>query len=110
MIDRVEAAAASRFGERIAHGALTFSVSTGLFPPGEGIIVAFAFYGIRDLRFRRPVRIGDTIHVDCEIVGLTDRGTTGHVELAWRVANQRAECVLDAAFELLVNKRDHGND
>ena len=52
------------FGRRIAHGALIFSISTGLTlqmtTNHEGII---AFYGMDRLRFLGPVFIGDTIHV-----------------------------------------------
>ena len=52
------------FGRRIAHGALVFSISTGLTlqmtANHEGII---AFYGMDKLRFLGPVFIGDTIHV-----------------------------------------------
>ena len=52
------------FGRRIAHGALVFSISTGLTlqmtTNHEGII---AFYGMDKLRFLGPVFIGDTIHV-----------------------------------------------
>jgi 3-hydroxybutyryl-CoA dehydratase len=52
------------FGRRIAHGALIFSISTGLMVQmtsnHEAII---AFYGVDKLRFIAPVFIGDTIHV-----------------------------------------------
>ncbi len=49
------------FGRRIAHGALIFSISTGLMmqmtTDHEAII---AFYGVDKLRFVAPVFIGDT--------------------------------------------------
>ena len=57
-------AATLPFKRRIAHGALTFSISTGLSvrmaPPNPAVI---AFYGVDKLRFVRPVFIGDTIQV-----------------------------------------------
>src|SRR5580700_11907551 len=52
------------FGRRIAHGALIFSISTGLMvqmtSDHEAIV---AFRGVDQLRFVAPVFIGDTIHV-----------------------------------------------
>jgi 3-hydroxybutyryl-CoA dehydratase len=57
------------FGRRIAHGALIFSISTGMMvqmtPDHEAIV---AFYGVDKLRFVAPVFIGDTIHVSRKIV------------------------------------------
>src|SRR5262249_17506437 len=57
------------FGRRIAHGALIFSISTGMMvqiTPNQEAIVAF--YGIDKLRFVTPVFIGDTIHVSRKVV------------------------------------------
>lgn len=57
------------FGRRIAHGALVFSISTGLMvqmtPNHEAIV---AFYGVDKMRFVAPVFIGDTIHVSRKVV------------------------------------------
>src|SRR5215813_2612974 len=57
------------FGRRIAHGALIFSISTGMMvqmiADQETII---AFYGVDRLRFVAPVFIGDTIHVSRKVV------------------------------------------
>ena len=48
------------FGQRIAHGTLTFSVGVGL---TATVINPVAFsYGYDHLRFIKPVFIGDTIH------------------------------------------------
>ncbi len=57
------------FGLRIAHGALIFSISTGMMvqmTPNQEAIVAF--YGVEKLRFVAPVFIGDTIHVSRKVV------------------------------------------
>ena len=57
------------FGRRIAHGALMFSISTGMMiqmtTHQEAIV---AFYGVDKLRFVAPVFIGDTIHVTRKVV------------------------------------------
>ena len=57
------------FGRRIAHGALIFSISTGLMVQIAGDPESIvAFYGVDRLRFVAPVFIGDTIHVSQRIL------------------------------------------
>src|ERR1700691_3605551 len=57
------------FGRRIAHGALIFSISTGLMVQmTSGHEAIIAFYGVDNLRFVAPVFIGDTIHVSRRVV------------------------------------------
>ena len=63
-----EVAAASQFKERIAHGMLSaglISAVLGTKLPGPGSI-----YLGQTLRFRRPVRIGDTVTATCEVTGI----------------------------------------
>ncbi len=63
-----EAAAASPFGARIAHGMLSaglISAVLGTRLPGPGTI-----YLSQSLRFRAPVKIGDTVTATVEVTGL----------------------------------------
>jgi acyl dehydratase len=93
------------FGGRVAHGALVLSVALGLvdFRPEA----MKAFYGVDRLRFVRPTRIGDTLHVETEVVELTPRGTgTGVVTSAFTVVNQHGETVLAATLKTLVATGD----
>ncbi|WP_207539119.1 MaoC family dehydratase [Sabulicella rubraurantiaca] len=63
-----EAAKATAFGERIAHGMLSASlISTvlGTRLPGPGTI-----YLGQTLKFRAPVRIGDTVTATAEVTAL----------------------------------------
>ena len=63
-----EVAAGSQFKERIAHGMLSaglISAVLGTRLPGEGSI-----YLGQTLRFRRPVRIGDTVTATCEVTAI----------------------------------------
>src|ERR1035437_4645693 len=63
-----EAAKASIFGERIAHGMLSaglISAVLGTTLPGPGTI-----YLGQTLRFRRPVKIGDTVTATVEVTAL----------------------------------------
>lgn len=59
-----EWAAQSPFGERIAHGLLVLSLAAGMvdFDPEE----VLALRRVRDVVFKRPVKLGDTIHVEVE--------------------------------------------
>ncbi|WP_256299059.1 MaoC/PaaZ C-terminal domain-containing protein [Haloarchaeobius salinus] len=84
----------SEYGERIAHGALVFSIATGLLwqerAGGEGGSDVVAFYGVDSLRFRGPTFVGDTIHVETEVVELEER--SDHPEAAG-VVREGAEVV-----------------
>jgi len=60
-----EFAAASRFGERIAHGMLVVSYSIGLIDFDPTRVVALR--GLDGVTFKRPVAVGDTIHVEAEV-------------------------------------------
>ncbi len=63
-----EAAAASIFKERVAHGMLSaglISAVLGTQLPGQGTI-----YLAQTLQFRRPVKIGDTVTAMAEVTAL----------------------------------------
>ena len=67
--------AAGPFGKRIAHGALVFSISTGLSVQMNQIQdTVVAFYGVDKLRFTKPVFIGDTIHVAKKVIAKQPKG------------------------------------
>jgi 3-hydroxybutyryl-CoA dehydratase len=84
-------AEASIFKERIAHGMLTASLISavlGMKLPGPGSI-----YLSQDLRFLRPVRIGDTITARVEVVEIMQERNL--VRLRTTCANQHGDLVLD---------------
>src|SRR5215208_379497 len=59
-----EFAAKGMFKQRIAHGALVFSIATGLSVRlGQTADTVLAFYGLDRLRFVKPTFIGDTLQV-----------------------------------------------
>jgi acyl dehydratase len=95
-----EWAALSRFGERIAHGLLVLSYAAGLMPFDPERIVALRRVG--DAVFKQPVRIGDTIHVEGEVVEKTDIDP-GHglVATRWRVLNQHGKLVARMNVDLV---------
>ena len=99
-------AAKGPFGRRIAHGALIFSISTGLSVQLNQIQeTVIAFYGVDKLRFTRPVFIGDTIHVVKKVVGKDQKGDRGVVTFETNVFNQFNEPVIVYYDKLLLKAR-----
>jgi 3-hydroxybutyryl-CoA dehydratase len=87
-----EWAAASEFGERIAHGMLILSYSVGLVPLDPEWVLALR--GFERVAFKRPVKIGDTIRVEGELESKRELdGAAGLAEFGWRIVNQREEAV-----------------
>ncbi|MGA9247560.1 MAG: MaoC/PaaZ C-terminal domain-containing protein [Candidatus Acidiferrales bacterium] len=94
------------FGQRIAHGTMTFAVGVGL-TASQINPVAFT-YGYDKLRFPKPVFIGDTIHTRVTIKekqGDAKRPDSGRVIEACEVINQRGEVVLYCEHILIVQKK-----
>jgi acyl dehydratase len=88
------------YGERIVHGAFVFSAMTGLLwqsrTPDEREDV-IAFYGVDGLRFTAPTFVGDTIHVEIEVLEKTERDhptASGTVRYGAEVVNGDDETVL----------------
>jgi 3-hydroxybutyryl-CoA dehydratase len=104
-----EYARSGPFGRRIAHGALIFSISTGLMvqmtSDHEAIV---AFRGVDQLRFVAPVFIGDTIHVTKKTIDKQSKdGVRGVVAFETTVLNQDGKAVLIYVDRLLVKCRAH---
>jgi monoamine oxidase len=102
----VEHAKTTPFGQRIAHGTMTFTIGVGL---TATVINPAAFtYGYERLRFPKPVFIGDTIRSRITIAAAEDdpkRKEYGRVTEKVEVLNQRDECVLACEHVLLVKRR-----
>jgi acyl dehydratase len=103
-----EHAATTRFGERIAHGALVLAIATGL-RQQQGVFrgTLKAWLGMREWRFQAQVRIGDTIHVVTEIKERreTKDPASGLVVQTVEVHNQRDEVVASGEFVTLMARR-----
>ena len=94
------------FGQRIAHGTLTFAVGVGL----GGVVrgdQAFS-YGYDHLRFVKPVFIGDTIHAEVTISEKREdpkRPDRGFVHEQGDIRNQRGETTMVFTHIHSVEKR-----
>jgi 3-hydroxybutyryl-CoA dehydratase len=94
----------SQFGGRIAHGMMLLSYAVGLAPFDSAWVVALR--GIDAVSFRRPVRIGDTVHLRGEVTELREvDAETGLVTFAWQVVNQRGETAVRARVKALWRRR-----
>ena len=103
----VEYASKTRFGQRIAHGALIFSISTALnvraMPPGNTLI---AFYGVDKLRFVKPTFIGDTVRCHNKVLEKVEKDSaSGVVASLCEVINQRGEVVISYTSRALWQRR-----
>jgi len=106
-----EAAKASPFGKRIAHGYFVLSAAAGLFvSPAPGPVLAN--YGLDTLRFVKPVGIGDTIQARLTCKRKIDKRKAdakgaGQGVVAWdvEVRNQKDELVASYDILTLVAKR-----
>lgn len=89
----------SVFGKRVAHGMLVLSfLSTvlGMYLLGSGTI-----YTKQELKFLRPVFIGDTVTAQVEMIQLSDQG---RAKLKTQVFNQDGQCVVDGVAEVVLPK------
>ena len=95
------------FGQRIAHGTLTFSIAVGM---TANLINPVAFsYGYDKIRFIKPVAIGDTIHVKVILAEKRDhpkKPGMGFVIEKLEVFNQRDEIVLVTSHVMLCQKKN----
>jgi acyl dehydratase len=101
-----EFARKTSFGERIAHGTMTFTIGIGL-TASQINPVAFT-YGYDRLRFPKPVFIGDTIYTRVTIKAKEEdakRSGFGRVVEACEVINHRGDVVLYCEHILIVQMK-----
>jgi 3-hydroxybutyryl-CoA dehydratase len=90
----------SAFGERIAHGLFVISLAGGLVPFDPDRVVALRRVG--DVVFKRPVKLGDTLHVNGKVLETSRvNEEAGLVAFAWSVVNQDDRVVCRARVEVL---------
>ncbi|RME43967.1 MAG: dehydratase [Chloroflexi bacterium] len=97
-----------QFGARVAHGLLGLSIASGLaLRLGflEGTVLAFLSL---EWKFRRPIYIGDTIHVTAEVASTRPmrRAGGGIVDFDVAVINQDGETVQKGQWRVLIRSRN----
>lgn len=107
-----EYAKTSMFGERIAHGMLVLVVGSALlFREVYRLLPksTLALYSVEQVRFLAPTRIGDTLHLESEVVHLTTLDERrGLVNVKNRIKNQRNEVVAIFTIKVLVGRKAGG--
>lgn len=99
---------ASPFGQRVAHGLLGLAIASGLTVQTgvmEGTILAFR--EINEWKFIQPVHIGDTLHVELDVLETKAlrRIGGGSVSIALDVKNQNGQTVMKGIWSVLVASR-----
>ena len=104
-----EAAAKSAYGGLIASGQHTFGVGWRMFLQ-EGLFKACSMGspGVDELRWTAPVRPGDTIHTEAEVLekrASDSKPDRGILRMGYRMVNQRDEAVLTMSIVHILAKR-----
>ena len=99
----IEFAKKGPFGERIAHGFLVLAVASGLMPLEDMAIIAF--YGMDKVRFVGPTKIGDTIHVEMEVIEKQEKEKNGVVSFKTSIKNQKGQDVAVLTMKLVLHKK-----
>ena len=100
-----EFAASTRFGKRIAHGLLGVIIHAGLsYQLTEDSILALLELS---WRFKAPIFIGDTIHVEQVVEALREssQGDRGVLTFDKKIINQNGKVVQTGRTTLLIAKR-----
>jgi acyl dehydratase len=101
-----EFASGTRFGTRIAHGPLVYTMSIGLMPIDFFGDAIEAFLGVDDMRHAGPVFPGDTISVRATVreARPTSNGKSGVVKIEYETRNQRDEIALSFTGVFLMRR------
>ncbi len=104
-----EFARSTPYGQRIAHGLLGLAIASGL-AVQTGVLGAneIAFREVGEWKFVKPVLIGDTIHVEMEVIEAKalPRLKSGSVTLNVHVKNQSGETAMKGLWTVLVKTRN----
>jgi acyl dehydratase len=105
-IDHHHARSETPFGGPIAPGFLTASLSAGMLESVLGPNT-IAGLGMDAFRFQQPVRVGDTLHAEVEVLEKKETRDAGRgvLTLAIRVLNQRDDVALDYRASVLLKRR-----
>ena len=93
------------YGEPIAPGFLAASLSGGMMESVLGPNT-LAGLGMDSFQFKTPVKVGDTLHAEIEIVSKKETKDAGRGVLGMRinVINQRGESVLEYSAKVLMKR------
>ncbi|MFC7538045.1 MaoC family dehydratase [Sphingomonas sp. GCM10030256] len=102
-----EAAKESEFGQILVNSCFTFSLTVGVSVADTTLGTLIANLGFDEVRFPKPVFIGDTLRIESEVTDLRaskSRPTAGIVTWEHRALNQRGETVCTMKRSALLHK------
>lgn len=103
-----EYAGATEFGQVVVNSCFTFSLAVGITVGETTLGTLVANLGYDEMRFPKPVFIGDTLRVETEVIDLRESGSrpnAGIVTFAHKAVNQRNETVCAFKRTALLLKR-----
>jgi acyl dehydratase len=106
-LDR-EYAAQSEFGQVLVNSCFTFSLAVGITVSETTLGTLVANLGYDEVRFPKPVFVGDTLHIESEVTDLRaskSRPNAGIVTWEHRAINQSGETVCTFKRSALLHKK-----
>lgn len=103
-----EAMKSSEFGRVLVNSCFTLSLMVGISVADTTQGTTIANLGWDEVRFPKPVFVGDTLHVETEVHGLREsrsRPEAGIVQFVHRTFNQRDELVAHCLRNALILKK-----
>ena len=103
-----EYAKATEFGQVIVNSCFTFSLAVGITVSETTLGTLVANLGYDEVRFPKPVFVGDTLRIESEVTDLRDsksRPNAGIVTWAHRAINQNGETVCTFKRSALLHKK-----
>jgi acyl dehydratase len=103
-----EAAKDTEFGKPLVNSCFTFSLAVGVSVAETTLGTLVANLGYDELKFPKPVFVGDTLRIESEVVGLRESGSrpnAGIVTWEHRAINQKGETVLTFKRTALIQKK-----
>jgi acyl dehydratase len=108
-----DAAKDSSFGTLVAAGYQTAAVTFGLFArTGALSLSGMGSPGVDNLRWKRPVKVGDTLHVKAQIMEISaaqKEGGRDGVRICYNTLNQNDEIVMILTSLHFVRRRPTSN-
>lgn len=104
----VEASEKSQYKGLIASGFQTMALAFRMYIQDGYLKQGMGSPGMDELRWLLPVRPGDTLHVEAEVVGVRESGSRtdrGYVDVFCAMVNQRSEKVMTVLVHQIIRRR-----
>ena len=98
----------TEFGTRLVNSLFTLGLTVGISVNDTTLGTTIANLGMTEVRFPKPVFLGDTIHVTTEVLSKREtrsRPDAGIVEFLHKAINQRGEVVAECRRQAMMRKR-----